>query len=178
MDYFLLAEIIGTVLYFFQKIFLIYQKRVGWLLGLVGSLMFTLVTLHKGSFAYTVLEATSGVVFLFGLFIWKNNERLYLITTLSMAVVAFLGIAVVFSLNLGSPNLLLENIMVVLFIIGACLLVIRNSMGWLCYMAGGLILIYYAYFIGTYYIMLLQFISMPFFIIGYKNFKGQSNIVN
>lgn len=170
MNYFII-EIIGSVLYFSQKVFLSFGKRIGWLLGFLGSIAFTIVTIHKGSFAYSILEITSGVIFIFGLFAWRKNEVLQKKVTLIMSILTILGVLIVFLLNLGSPNLILENTMVTLFAIGAVFLVLRNPVGWILYILGHLVLIFYAYILGTYSIMLLQIISLPFAVIGYRNFK-------
>jgi len=170
MNYFII-EIIGSVLYFSQKVFLSFGKRIGWLLGFLGSIAFIIVTIHKGSFAYSILEITSGVIFIFGLFAWKKNEVLQKKVTLVMSILTILGILIVFFLNLGSPNWILENTMVTLFAIGAVFLVLRNPIGWILYILGHLVLIFYAYILGTYSIMLLQIVSLPFAVIGYRNFQ-------
>lgn len=171
MNYFLIIEIVGSILYFSQKIFLSVGKRIGWLLGFLGSIAFTIITLHKDSFSYSVLEITSGVIFIFGLFAWRKNELLQRKITLIMSGLTMLGIGVIFLLNLGSPNWILENTMVILFSIGAILLVLRNPVGWILYVLGHLVLIFYAYILGTYSIMILQIVSLPFAVIGYKNMK-------
>ncbi len=174
MNYFLIIEIVGSILYFSQKIFLSFGKRIGWLLGFLGSIAFTIVTLHKGSYAYSVLEITSGIIFIFGIFAWRKNEALQRKVTFFMSGLTMVGILVIFSLNLGSPNWILENTMVVLFSIGAVLLVLKNPIGWILYILGHVVLIFYGYIIETYSIMLLQIISLPFALIGYRNLKKLS----
>lgn len=168
---FILIEILGSILYFSQKIFLSLNKRIGWLLGFLGSIAFTIVTLHKGSFSYSILEITSGIIFIFGMFAWRKNNKLQSKITILMSIITLIGIIIVFSLNLGSPNWILENLMVILFSIGAVFLVLRKPIGWILYILGHLVLIYYGYILGTYYISLLQIISLPFAVIGYKNLK-------
>jgi len=174
MNYFIIIEIVGSILYFSQKIFLSFGKRIGWLLGFLGSIAFTIVTFHKGSFSYFILEITSGVVFIFGMFAWRKNEILQRNITFVMSGLTIIGILIVLLLNFGSPNRILENVMVILFAIGAVLLVLKNPLGWLLYILGHLVLIFYGYILGTYSIMLLQIISLPFAVIGYENFKKLS----
>ena len=173
MDYFIIIEIIGSILYFSQKIFLSFGKRIGWLLGFLGSIAFTIITLHKSSYSYTVLEITSGIVFIFGMFVWKKNDRLQRKVTFIMGGLTIVGILIIFLLNLGSPNWILENTMVVLFAIGAVFLVLKNPIGWILYIIGHTLLIFYGYIIGTYSIMLLQIISLPFAVIGYRNLSAR-----
>src|SRR5260221_73817 len=96
MDYFLFIEIIGSILYLTQKIFLSLGKRVGWLLGFLGSIAFTIVTLHKGSFAYSLLEITSGIIFLFGLILWKKFGGVQKRVTFLMSAITMLGLFVIF----------------------------------------------------------------------------------
>jgi nicotinamide riboside transporter PnuC len=171
MTIFILIEILGSVLYFSQKIFLSLNKRVGWVLGFLGSIAFTIVTLHKGSFSYAILEVTSGIIFIFGIFAWRKNNRLQNKITIFMSVITLIGIITVFLLNLGSPNWILENLMVVLFSIGAVFLVLKKPIGWILYILGHLVLVYYGYILETYYISILQIISLPFAVIGYRNLK-------
>ena len=171
MTIFILIEILGSILYFSQKIFLSLNKRIGWLLGFLGSIAFTIVTLHKGSFSYSVLEMTSGIIFIFGMFVWRRNNKIQNKITIFMSVFTLMGIIIVFLLNLGSPNWILENLMVILFSIGAVFLVLKKPIGWILYILGHLVLVYYGYILGTYYISILQIISLPFAIIGYKNLK-------
>lgn len=171
MSYFTIIEIVGSVLYLFQKIFLSFGNRLGWLLGFLGAISFTIVTLHKESFAYAVLEVTSGVVFIFGLFVWKRNKKVEKQVTFLMSSIVLIGVFVTSYFNLGSPNWILENIMVLLFSFGAVLLVLKNKIGWVLYILGHLVLIFYAQVLGTYYILGLQVVSLPFAFIGYKNFK-------
>jgi nicotinamide riboside transporter PnuC len=171
MSIFILIEIVGAILYLSQKVLLSFNKRYGWLLGFLGAIAFTVVTLHKGSYAYMVLEITSGVIFLFGLFVWKGNGLFQKRLTILMSILAVVGITVIFLLNVGSPNLIIENVMVLLFTLGAVLLVLRNCLGWILYILGSLVLMYYGYLIQTYFIALLQVTYLPFAIIGYKNFK-------
>jgi len=73
---------------------------------------------------------------------------------------------------LGSPNWFLEDAMVIAFAVGAALLVLRNPLGWTLYILGHLILIVYAYILDTYFISLLQVVSIPFAIMGYRNLKN------
>ena len=171
MTIFILIEILGSILYFSQKIFLSLNKRIGWLLGFLGSIAFTIVTLHKGSFSYSVLEMTSGIIFIFGMFVWRRNNKIQNKITIFMSVFTLMGIIIVFLLNLGSPNWILENLMVILFSIGAVFLVLKKPIGWILYILGHLVLVYYGYILGTYYISILQIISLPFAIIVYKNLK-------
>ena len=173
MSSFILIEIIGSILYFSQKVFLSLNKRIGWILGFLGSIAFIIVTLHKGSYSYTILEATSGIIFIFGIFAWDKNNKLQNKITILMSIITILGIIFVFLLNLGSPNRILENLMVLLFSIGAVFLVLKKPIGWILYILGHLVLIYYGYILGTYYISLLQVISLPFAVIGYKNLKNR-----
>ncbi|TSD03355.1 MAG: hypothetical protein Athens071416_36 [Parcubacteria group bacterium Athens0714_16] len=172
MNYFVIIEILGSIFYFIQKVFLSSGKRLGWLFGFLGSIAFTLVTLHKGSFAYSILEITSGIIFVFGFFLWQKFEKVEKRLTFLMGGITIIGIVVIFLFNLGSPNWVLEDSMVVLFVIGAVFLVLRNPIGWLLYIAGHIILIAYAYILGTYSILILQIISIPFAIIGYRNLKN------
>ncbi|MFA6514950.1 MAG: nicotinamide mononucleotide transporter [Candidatus Paceibacterota bacterium] len=172
MNIFVVIEIIGSILYFSQKIFLSLNKRVGWILGFLGSIAFTIVTLHKGSFSYSILEITSGIIFIFGMFAWKKNNKLQNKITILMSFLTLIGIIIVFFLNLRSPNWILENLMVILFSIGAVFLVLRKPIGWILYILGHLVLIYYGYILGTYYISILQIISLPFAVIGYRNLKN------
>ncbi len=169
MSYFLLIEIVGSILYLLQKIFLSSGKRVGWLLGFLGSISFAIVTFHKNSFSYSILEVTSGIIFLFGLFAWKKNESLQIKVTFLMSAITLAGIVIMFFMNFGSPNWILENAMVILFAIGAVFLVIKHPLGWILYLLGHLLLIFYAYGIGAYYIMALQIVSVPLAIRGYRN---------
>ncbi|MES3037714.1 MAG: nicotinamide mononucleotide transporter [Bdellovibrionota bacterium] len=171
MNYFLLVEIAGSVLYFSQKVFLSFGKRIGWLLGFLGSIAFTIITLRKGSYSYSVLEITSGIIFIFGIFAWRKNEILQKKATFIMSGLTTVGIIVISLLNLGSPSWILENTMVILFAIGAIFLVLKRPIGWILYILGHLVLIFYGYIIGTYSIMLLQVISLPFAAVGYRNLK-------
>lgn len=172
MNPFILIEILGSILYFSQKIFLSLNKRIGWILGFMGSIAFTIVTLHKGSFSYSILEITSGIIFIFGMFAWKKNNKLQNKIIILMSFLTLIAIIIVFLLNLGSPNWILENLMVVLFSIGALFLVLKKPTGWILYILGHLVLIYYGYILGTYYISILQIISLPFAVIGYRNLKN------
>lgn len=171
---FILIEILGSILYFSQKISLSLNKRIGWLLGFLGSIAFTIVTLHKGSFSYSILEITSGIIFIFGMFAWRKNNKLQSKITILMSIITLIGIIIVFELNLGSPNWILENLMVILFSIGAVFLVLKKPIGWILYILGHLVLVYYGYILGIYYISILQIISLPFAVIGYKNLKKGS----
>ena len=114
---------------------------------------------------------TSGIIFIFGMFVWRRNNKIQNKITIFMSVFTLMGIIIVFLLNLGSPNWILENLMVILFSIGAVFLVLKKPIGWILYILGHLVLVYYGYILGTYYISILQIISLPFAIIGYKNLK-------
>lgn len=168
----IIIEIIGSLLYFGQKVFLSFGKRIGWALGFFGAVAYIIVTFNKGSFAYTLLEITSVIIFVFGFFMWRKNQKIQQGVTLAMSAVVIIGVVMVFYLNLGSPNWILENIMVVLFAVGAALLALRNPIGWILYILGHIVLIAYAYILGTYSILILQIASIPFAVIGYKNFKN------
>lgn len=177
MNLFTIIEILGSVSYFTQKVLLSCGKRSGWLFGILGSIAFSLVTFYKGSFSYVVLEITSGIIYIFGLVLWRRFEKFGKWITFLMSGITILGIFVIFFLNLGSPNWILENIMVVLFAVGAVFLVLKKPIGWLMYFAGHVVLIIYAYILGTYAIMVLQVISMPVAIFGYLNFRKLNNVV-
>lgn len=126
MEFYLVVEIVGSLVYLVQKVLLSFNKRIGWLFGCVGAVAFT---------------------------------------------ISLLGILLVLILNLGSPNWVLESVEVILFAIGAVFLVLRKPFGWALYGLGHLVLIYYAFLLGTYFIMALQVASIPFAVIGYRNFK-------
>lgn len=143
--------------------------------GFFGSIAFTIITLSKGSFAYSVLEVTSGIIFLFGFLLWKNFEKVEKPVTFLMSGIVVVGIMAIFFFNLGSPNWILEDIMVSLFAIGAVLLVLRQPLGWILYIGGHLVLIIYAYILGTYSILILQVVSLPFAFMGYQNLKRFEN---
>lgn len=170
MSYFLLIEIIGSILYLTQKILLSFRKRIGWLFGILGSVAFTIVTIHKHSYAYSILEISSGVIFIFGLLLWQRFETVQKHLTFLMSGIVMLGIVAMAILNIHSPHWILEISMVLLFAVGAVLLVIRNPIGWILYGLGHILLIIYAHILGTYSILILQVVSLPFAYIGYKNF--------
>ncbi len=171
MNYFTFIEILGSVFYLLQNISLSLEKRIGWLLGLIGAIAYFIVAIHKGSFAYSVLEVMNGIIFIFGIFVWQKYENVERKVTLTMSVLALIGIFFVFFLNLGSPNWILENLMVIVFVLGIVFLVLRNPIGWILYILGHILLIAYAYLLGTYFILILQVVSLPFAFLGYKNFK-------
>jgi|SRR3990167_4285512 len=177
MNTLLLIEALGSVLYLSEKVFLSFGKRFGWLLGFLGAIAFTIVTIKKGAFAYSVLEISGGVVCLFGIFAWRKKENVQKNITITMSIVAMIGIFTVMILNMGSPNFILENTMAVLFALGTIYVVLRHPIGWLFYLFGQLVLTVFAYTIGTYFILGLQVASIPFSVIGYRNFKKGSNIV-
>lgn len=171
MEFYLVVEIVGSLVYLIQKVLLSLNKRVGWLFGCVGAVAFTIVTLNKDSFAYAILEITSGILFLFGLILWNKYSSVKRWVTFVMSGIALLGIGVVLALNLGSPNWILESVEVTLFATGAVFLVLRKPVGWVLYGLGHLVLIYYAFLLGTYFIMALQIVSIPFAVIGFRNFR-------
>ncbi|KND48878.1 MAG: putative nicotinamide nucleotide transporter [Parcubacteria bacterium C7867-005] len=176
MNFYVAIEIIGSLVYLTQKILLSFSKRVGWVLGIMGSAAFATVTFHKGSYAYGILEVTSGIIFFFGLILWGKSGAKEKWMTFAMSTVAILGIILVSVLNLGSPNWILETLVVILFAIGAIFLVLKKPIGWFLYGLGHLVLTIYAYQLGTYYIMILQVVSLPFAFIGYRRF-GLVNLV-
>lgn len=169
--FYLVVEVVGSLVYLIQKVLLSFNKRIGWLFGCIGSIAFTIVTVHKGSFAYAILEMTSGILFLFGLILWNKYSSVEKWATFAMSGIAILGIMFVFILNLGSPNWILESAEVAFFAIGAVFLVLRKPIGWVLYGLGHFFLIYYAFLLGTYFIMALQILSLPFAVIGYRNFR-------
>ncbi|MHB8871345.1 MAG: nicotinamide mononucleotide transporter [Candidatus Doudnabacteria bacterium] len=174
MDIYLVIEAVGSIIYLTQKILLSFGKRIGWLFGFVGAISFTIVTFHKESYSYSILEITSGIIFIFGWILWNRSSSIEKWLTLTMSSLAIIGILFVFLLNLGSPNWILESSEIILFAVGAIFLTLRKPLGWILYGLGHLVLIYYAFLLGTYFIMALQIVSLPFAIIGFRNFKKQS----
>ena len=171
MDIYLIIEFTGSLVYLTQKVLLSYEKRIGWLFGCIGATAFAIVTLHKGSYSYSILEITSGIIFFFGLILWNGFSSTKKWITFTMSSLAILGILFVFLFNLGSPNWILESAEVALFAVGAVFLALRKPTGWILYGLGHVILTYYAFLLGTYFIMALQIISLPFALIGFRNFK-------
>lgn len=158
-------------MYLSEKVFLSFGKRFGWILGFLGSIAYTIITLNKGVYAYSGLEITSGIIFLFGFFAWQRHAGLQRNVTICMSIIAILGIFVIFMLNLESQHWILEDTMVVFFASGAVFLVLKRPVGWLLHIAGSLVIVFLTYFLQTYFIMGMQIISIPFYIIGYRNLR-------
>ncbi len=175
MNSLFLIEALGSILYVTQKVFLSFGKRIGWIFSFFGAIALTIVTLNKGVYAYSVLEITSGIIFIFGFFAWQKHEKMQRRVTVLMSSLAVTGTFVIFFLNLESPHWILEDTMVILFAAGAVFLVLRRPIGWLLHLLGHLVLIILAYLLGTYFILGLQVVSIPFSIIGFKNLKKNLN---
>ena len=173
MDVILLIEIAGSTIYVIQKFLLSEERRIGWIFGIVGAMGFATVTLSKGAYAYFILEVISGVMFLIGYIAWGKYEGIQTRTTIFLSILAILGVCWVLYFNLGSPNYVLEISMVVMFSIGAIFLVLKHKIGWVLYGIGHIILVIFALQIETYFILVLQIVSLYFAVQGYKNFPSK-----
>jgi hypothetical protein len=72
MNILLLVEILGSLSYLLQNVFLSIRKRSGWAWGMVGAIAYTVVTLQKGSYSYAALEVANLILFIVG---WMSHEE-------------------------------------------------------------------------------------------------------
>lgn len=171
MNILLLVEILGSLSYLLQNVFLSIRKRSGWAWGMVGAIAYTVVTLQKGSYSYAALEVANLILFIVGFVLWGKVLGVQKQITIWMSILVLAVMVSIFYFNIGSPNYLLEDTMVSLFLAGVVLLVLKKSFGWICYIFGHVVLMVYALVLQTYGIMVLQILSLPFAFLGYRNLR-------
>ena len=153
----LVLEIVISVLFFLNKIYILLGKRTGWLLGTIGSILAITYFFVLGLYVYTVLEFGLIALMVYGIVRNTRNTSvewvIRAITILTMAGVGYLAYR-------GTITLL-ELVSSIAVLIGTYLLVTKQKYGWLLYIVFHLCAIYISLQVHQYIFMLFQILSLP-----------------
>lgn len=150
-------QILSSVFGFTNKVLLFFNKRIGWVAGLLAGLFFVVYFFLIGFNVYAIVQIGFSLLMLYGYFSYKSisHSQRTLATTI-LSIIAIVVTVLTFKGNLT----ILEAVSALLASWGTYFLASKKpKKGWVSYLIAHIILIYLTFIKQQYFFVFFQFAS-------------------